>query len=356
MKVPQKYYDEIFHFKGQWDVPSSCGLKIVNKDKIVVIVTELYQDNPGASITDTGKNLAQQVCNEKGFDINEIVYIECNPDTNSKLSFYNEEFFLVTFTGSKPTYRQLNAKELKKLFSTSTAICSSTGDSILKSHESRCNAIKFYVNRYHFFAPNDEMPDTSFIPAMQRRKMSRLTRLVIGIAEEIIPKDREFPLVYASRFGDWGQTLEQVLRYSKEKEISPTGFGFSVHNAVPAQLSILKKNHSAYTAISSSAHTFDAGLVESVTMLSEQEDVVYICAGEETPETYRVVLTEEFQRFAIGLWISRERADETAIPVYIDFSEKNDVQGNDFSRSQDFFHFLSSMTSPYIGHQYILRK
>ena len=214
----------------------------------------------------------------------------------------------------------------------------------------------FYVNRYRFFAPNDEMPDTSFIPPMQRRKMSCLTRLVIGIVEEIAPPDGAFPIVYSSRFGDWGQTLGQVLKYSKEKEISPIGFGFSVHNAVPAQLSILKNNHSTYTAISCGANTFDAGLIESVTMLLQQEDVIYICAGDETPETYRVVLPNEFNRFAFGLWMSKNKETETAIPVSIDFSERSNVQGDDFSRSRDFYSFLSSITSPFVGPYYIVRR
>ena len=44
MKVSEKYYDEIFKFAGQWDMPSSCGLKIIDKnDKKYIIVTELYQ-------------------------------------------------------------------------------------------------------------------------------------------------------------------------------------------------------------------------------------------------------------------------------------------------------------------------
>jgi hypothetical protein len=63
MKVSEKYYDEIFHFKGQWDAPSLCGLKILNRNgKTCVIVTELYQDNPGTSVTYGGKSLACQIC------------------------------------------------------------------------------------------------------------------------------------------------------------------------------------------------------------------------------------------------------------------------------------------------------
>jgi len=120
MKVPQKYYDEIFSFKGQWDLPSSCGLKIINSSAggrpPVVIVTELYQDNPGTSAASAGLLLARQICREKGLELDKIIYLECNPGTNSKLSFYDEEIFKVDFIdGAKPVYRQLSASELMEL-------------------------------------------------------------------------------------------------------------------------------------------------------------------------------------------------------------------------------------------------
>jgi len=113
MRVPEKYYDEIFDFKGQWDMPSRCGLKIIRDGKTIVIVTELYQDNPGTSITAAGEILARQICENKGLNLNEIMYLECNPNTGSKLSFYDEEFFEVDFlSGPEPVYRRLAAREI----------------------------------------------------------------------------------------------------------------------------------------------------------------------------------------------------------------------------------------------------
>ncbi|MDY0014626.1 MAG: hypothetical protein RBS13_00275 [Bacteroidales bacterium] len=122
MKVSDKYYDEIFDFLGQWDMPSKCGLKIIeHQGKKIIVVTELYQDNPGTSVTYAGGSLAGQICDKKGFGKNEIIYIECNPDTHSKLSFYNEEFFEVSFeiidnTFVNPTYKQLTTKNIKDYF------------------------------------------------------------------------------------------------------------------------------------------------------------------------------------------------------------------------------------------------
>jgi hypothetical protein len=122
MKVPEKYYDEVFDFKGQWDVPSKCGLKIpACKEKTYIIVTELYQDNPGTSVTYAGYSLLKQICESKGFSEKGVVYLECNPDTDSKLSFYDEEVFQVSFpeiNGEKgrPDYRLLSSDEIKSLF------------------------------------------------------------------------------------------------------------------------------------------------------------------------------------------------------------------------------------------------
>lgn len=98
MKVNDKYFDEIFDFAGQWDMPSKCGLKVDERNgKYVILVTELYKENPGTSITYAGGSLIKQICEAKNLDYNDIIYIECNPEMGSKLSFYDEECYLVTF-------------------------------------------------------------------------------------------------------------------------------------------------------------------------------------------------------------------------------------------------------------------
>jgi hypothetical protein len=119
MRVPESYYDEIFDFKGQWDIPSKCGLKIIEKEeKKYVIVTELYQDNPGTSVTAAGYNLAKQVCERKGLSLPDIIYLECTPNTNSVLSFYDENYYEVTFDDkNKANYRKLSEEESGQLFS-----------------------------------------------------------------------------------------------------------------------------------------------------------------------------------------------------------------------------------------------
>ena len=118
MKVSETYFDEIFDFKGQWDIPSKCGLKIIEKEgKKYVIVTELYRENPGTSVTYAGLSLAEQICEKKDLSLSDIVYLECTPDTNSVLSFYDEQYFEVTFNDPPQTrYRKLSKEEIEHIF------------------------------------------------------------------------------------------------------------------------------------------------------------------------------------------------------------------------------------------------
>ena len=96
---------------------SLCGLKIRTVDgSTYVIVTELYQENPGTSVTYAGQKLRDQICHAKGLSADEIVYIECTPDTNSKLSFYDEEYYEVDFSADiRHKYHQLDPQKVKAI-------------------------------------------------------------------------------------------------------------------------------------------------------------------------------------------------------------------------------------------------
>ncbi len=117
MKISTKYYDQLFDFEGQWGVQSRCGLRILNQnEKVIVIVTELYQDNPGSDITNVSVSLATQICSKFNISFENLVYVECSPNMNSKLSFYDEEFFRVHFDIQEdklinPAWAKLSAEE-----------------------------------------------------------------------------------------------------------------------------------------------------------------------------------------------------------------------------------------------------
>jgi hypothetical protein len=119
MKTSSVNIDILFDFEGVWGIASKCGLKHVSQDgRDIIVVSELYKDNPGTSITQVSTSLATQIC--KKFDINlkNLIYIEHSPDMNSRLSFYNENYYLVQFDIrdgklADPKYKKLTEEELK---------------------------------------------------------------------------------------------------------------------------------------------------------------------------------------------------------------------------------------------------
>ncbi len=119
--INSDYFSELYDFRGQWDVPSRCGLKIVKKDeKSIVIATELYAENPGTSVTNFCAPLATQICRDFAINHDSMVFIVHTPDAKSKLTFLNENFFQVSFKwdGSKfidPCWEQLDKARVDEM-------------------------------------------------------------------------------------------------------------------------------------------------------------------------------------------------------------------------------------------------
>ena len=94
-----KYMDRYFNYFGQWDSPSRCGLRVINRKdgKILAIATEIYRQNPGTPVTEWCAPLATSIMNELHCTPELFIFIEHTPDLRSKLAFYEETFDLVNF-------------------------------------------------------------------------------------------------------------------------------------------------------------------------------------------------------------------------------------------------------------------
>ena len=118
-----KYIDQIYHFKGAWDVPSFCGLKIIDKsDKTIIVVTELYDTNPGSSVTSWIDKLATELIRRFEIEPEKLILIEHNPDRKSSLEFFKETFDIVSFEwdGEKlinPSWKRITKAEVDNLLS-----------------------------------------------------------------------------------------------------------------------------------------------------------------------------------------------------------------------------------------------
>lgn len=115
------YQDQIYHFKGLWDLPSICGLKIVKKpNNSIIIATDLFDENPGTSITEWNTKLVKEICDNNNINYNEVIYIEHTPNKKTKLSFNQESFYQVKFNiiddkFDNPKWEEMTKDQVDKL-------------------------------------------------------------------------------------------------------------------------------------------------------------------------------------------------------------------------------------------------
>ena len=124
-------------------------------------------------------------------------------------------------------------------------------------------------------------PDVSFIPPLERRRLTGVERAALAVAWQVRPEG-EVPVVFASRWGEIGVTLKLMTQFHADREMSPAGFSASVHNAAPGAFSLLTRNHAPYTAIAARERSLEAGLLEALA----QGAVVFVFAEEATPAFY----------------------------------------------------------------------
>jgi hypothetical protein len=116
-----EFIDTLYSFRGRWGVPSLCGLKVVKgMGRHVIIVTDLYERNPGTSVTDYCAELASLVCGEYELDQGKVVFIEHCPDRGSKLENYRERFDRVGFSWngerfSDPDWNEIGRNEVMEI-------------------------------------------------------------------------------------------------------------------------------------------------------------------------------------------------------------------------------------------------
>lgn len=147
-------------------------------------------------------------------------------------------------------------------------------------------------------------PDVSFVPAMERRRLTSVERAALAVAwralQEVPSRPAQLPVVFASRWGEIGTTLKLMEQMQAEGEMSPAGFSNSVHNAAPGHFSRLTGNRAPYTAIAAGADTYEMGLLEASTYPGK---VLFVYAEEDTPAFYRPDFEDVQTAHAVALVI-----------------------------------------------------
>ena len=188
----------------------------------------------------------------------------------------------------------------------------------------------FYIDSFAEWRETDseKTPDVGFVPAMIRRRLTGVEKTGLYLANRVCPDRRDFYTVFASRFGEWGQTVKLIKQFYEDGEMSPAAFSSSVHNATPGILSVIKHNTMSYTTIAAGERTIGEALTE---MFAGPKPVLFVYAEERTPDLYRSVFPEPFGGHGAAFLLSDKDNGGRKIKAESFFSEGRVCRFNDLT-------------------------
>ena len=153
-------------------------------------------------------------------------------------------------------------------------------------------------------------PACAFLPAMQRRRLSRLARMCMETAWPLCGENEQLPFVFGSRHGETPRTLALLSDLADGAPLSPTAFGLSVHNAIAGQWSILRGQRGESTAIAGEADTFEHAVLEGALQLHAGASAALVVVAEQLPPpTYAPWIADVPFSYAVALRLGRADGD-----------------------------------------------
>lgn len=133
-----------------------------------------------------------------------------------------------------------------------------------------------------------EMADVSFLPALQRRRLSPLARMAFHVGWPLAEMMPAQPMVFCSRHGETSRNLQLLTHLALQESLSPTHFSLSVHNAVAGLWSIFRNDTSEMISIAGVEDGLEHALLEAQLLLAAgAPSVLVIIAEDQQPEAYQ---------------------------------------------------------------------
>ena len=176
--------------------------------------------------------------------------------------------------------------------------------------------MQLHVSRLNMSLVDQELSAIEHIPAMQRRRLSRLAKLALNSAMQTLDTHNVDYIVWVSQYGDEAKTLNILADVLSEQTPSPTQFSTSVHNAISGLYSILCQDATPATSL---AGSWNDGLIEAYAWLKtrpEARQVLLVYYDEALPDIY--VEHQPFAAFAMAAMISLAPANLMLTPKHTD--------------------------------------
>jgi hypothetical protein len=167
----------------------------------------------------------------------------------------------------------------------------------------------------HVPAPFQPRP-VALLPPAERRRAGAAIRLAIGVGTEALAHAGRYPatmaMVFASSSGDT-ETIADILCVlaTDQREVSPTRFHNSVHNAPAGYWAVATGSREPSTSLCAFDDSFSAGLLEAaVQAITANRPITLAAYDLPYPEPLHGARPIE-EMFAMALVLNSEPADRT---------------------------------------------
>jgi hypothetical protein len=169
------------------------------------------------------------------------------------------------------------------------------------------------------------------LPPAERRRMTETVKLALATGSEAVAqagcRAEHLPSVFASSGGD-GATINAILEIlaSEQREVSPTRFHNSVHNAPSGYWSIATHSRESSTSLCAFDYSFGAGLLEAASLaVSDGRPVLLITYDVPYPTVLHAARPLS-SIFATALVLSPERGPHSLAALTLSFGPDDGLE------------------------------
>lgn len=202
-----------------------------------------------------------------------------------------------------------------------------------------------------------DKPNLTSVPAMARRRLSPLARVVFHVLSQCADIRAQEPVVFSSFMGEIQRTQGLLDAIGSDQPVSPAAFSLSVHNAIAGQWSLIQDIKAPMVAISPPGGSCVAALLEGAGILQEKhyQSVNIVFYEENFPTLYTPYLDGPQAPSALAL---RLVAAEHALPHTQRLTLRSTENPHQGKRNSDPLHLLPlldgscnslSISEPQIG-------
>lgn len=152
--------------------------------------------------------------------------------------------------------------------------------------------------------PEISAPALKQVPAMQRRRFSRLTKMMLeaGFQCNMAPNCRS---IFASRHGELPRTIGLLEDIIAKQPLSPLGFSQSVHNTASGIFGIVTANTAPSTSVAAGTETLSQAMIEAFAQLAQSPEPILLVFGDDpVPQVYDEFTQETELPLALGLQLA----------------------------------------------------